>query len=94
VVVHDLDVFGPAGGPAEADAVQVVDADAVLAGAVAPELLEPAAWGTRRSSSRPAISNWRSLRRATASMFTNRFTRRPRASCSVSPSLIETIMHR
>src|SRR5665648_862578 len=43
VIVHDLDVFGTGCRPAEADAVLVVDADAVLAGAGALERLEPVA---------------------------------------------------
>lgn len=40
MIVDDLDVVGVAVDPAEADAPLVVDADAVLAGPVAAELLE------------------------------------------------------
>ena len=41
VVVHDLNVLGAGGSPTEADAVLVVDADAVLTVAVPLERLEP-----------------------------------------------------
>jgi hypothetical protein len=52
VVVHDLDAFGAGGSPAKANAILVVDADAVLTGSVAlhgfesvsgrnPEVIEP-----------------------------------------------------
>ena len=43
VVVDDLDVEGTGGAPDEADAPRVVDADAVLAGTIALERLEPIA---------------------------------------------------
>lgn len=41
MVVDDLDRFSVAARPAEADAPLIVDADAVLPGAPADELLEP-----------------------------------------------------
>jgi hypothetical protein len=48
VLVDDLDLFRTGRGPAEADALlvdldAVLDADAVLASSIAPELLEPVA---------------------------------------------------
>jgi hypothetical protein len=43
VVIHDLDVFSAAGRPAEANPELVVDPDAVLPSAVAPERFEPVA---------------------------------------------------
>jgi len=39
VIVDDFDIAGAAGAPGEADAPLVVDADAVLAGAAAGQLL-------------------------------------------------------
>jgi len=41
VVVHDLDAFGASRSPAKTDAVLIVDPDAVLAGTIAFECLEP-----------------------------------------------------
>jgi hypothetical protein len=41
VVVNDLDIVGVAVSPPEADAPLIVDADAVLAGSIAPQLLQP-----------------------------------------------------
>ena len=49
MVVDQLDTAGAAGTPCEADAPLVFDADAVLAGAVAGELLQSVARGTCRS---------------------------------------------
>jgi len=43
VIVQDLDVFRSGHCPAEADAVLIVHADAVLPGAVANESLQPVA---------------------------------------------------
>ena len=45
VVVDEDDVSGAAGTPGEADAPLVVDADAVLASAVAAKFLQPVARG-------------------------------------------------
>jgi hypothetical protein len=44
VVVHDLYSLRPDGSPAKANAVLIVDADAVLAGTVALQSLEAVAW--------------------------------------------------
>src|SRR5258708_8432554 len=44
VVGDEFDVAGSGGAPGEADAPLVVDADAVLAGAAAGQLLQPVAW--------------------------------------------------
>jgi len=44
VIVHDLDVFRTGIRPAKADAELVVDADAVLPGAVPLERFESVAW--------------------------------------------------
>jgi hypothetical protein len=44
VVVHDLDVVGASGTPSKAEAPLLVDADAVLAGTVAGQLLEAVTW--------------------------------------------------
>jgi hypothetical protein len=41
VIVNDLDVFGSFGGPAEADAPLIVDANAVLALPVAFQCFKP-----------------------------------------------------
>jgi hypothetical protein len=41
VIVHDLDVFRSGCGPPKADAVLVVDTDAVLPLAIAPKRLKP-----------------------------------------------------
>jgi hypothetical protein len=45
VVVDEFDVPGAAGTPGETEAPLVVDADAVLAGAVADQLLQAVAGG-------------------------------------------------
>lgn len=44
VIVDDLDVLGSGGRPFEADAPLPVDTDAVGAGPVALELLQPITW--------------------------------------------------
>jgi len=44
VVVHDLDVVGAGGSPSEAEAPLLVDADAVLPGTIAGQLLEAVTW--------------------------------------------------
>jgi hypothetical protein len=44
VVVDDLNVFRPSGCPSKADPPLLVDADAVVAGAITLELLKPIAW--------------------------------------------------
>jgi hypothetical protein len=44
VVVHDLNILGASNRPPKADAVLVVDTDAVLACAIALESLQPIAW--------------------------------------------------
>jgi hypothetical protein len=41
VIVRDLYSLGAVGGPLEADPVLIVDANAVLAFAIAPERLQP-----------------------------------------------------
>jgi hypothetical protein len=43
VIIYDLDVIRIAAGPPEADAPLIVDPDAMLAGTVALELLQPVA---------------------------------------------------
>ena len=43
MVVSDLDLFGIVSGPDEADAPLVVDADAMLAGTITAQRLEPVA---------------------------------------------------
>jgi hypothetical protein len=43
VIVHDLDVFGAALRPAEAHTKLIVNSDAVLAGSISFERLEPIA---------------------------------------------------
>ena len=49
VVVDKLDVSGAGGAPGEADAPLVVDADAVLAGAIADSFSSRLPGGTRKS---------------------------------------------
>ena len=47
MVIHDLNIFGSGLGPAEADPILIVDADAVLAVPVPFQRLEAVArWGT------------------------------------------------
>ncbi len=65
VLVDDLDVEGLGGAPDEADAPLIVDADAVLASAIAPERLEALAGRYPRSARESAASRMASLRRAT-----------------------------
>jgi hypothetical protein len=48
MVVDDLNMFGTGIGPAEADAVLIVDPDRVLPGPIALELLEAQAWKRER----------------------------------------------
>lgn len=45
MVIDAFDRIGTASGPDEADAELVVDADAVLAGAITPQSLQPVARG-------------------------------------------------
>ena len=93
MVVHDLDILGSGGGPDEAHAELVVDPDAVLARPISLERLEPIAGRDPQVIEPPAISSCLSLRRATDSNATKRFTRLPLARASVSESRNETIMH-
>jgi hypothetical protein len=44
VVIDDLDLLGVLAGPTEADAPLVIDADGVLATAIALQGLQPVAW--------------------------------------------------
>jgi len=91
--VADLDLVGVATSPDEADAPLVVDADAVLAGAVAGEPLEAVAGGLRRSITSCALASIRSLRSATAWMsFGRRREKRRPNTFSVSASRNDLIM--
>lgn len=44
MVIDDLNIFGTGFGPAEADPGLIIDPDAVLAGPIAPQLLEAQPW--------------------------------------------------
>jgi hypothetical protein len=66
MIIHDLDLNRPVRGPAEANALLIVDPNAVLALAIALQRFEPITGGELRSVSRTAASSWSSLRRATA----------------------------
>ena len=92
VVIHDLDVFGTRRCPAEADAELIVDADAVLARALAPECLKAVAGRNPEVFQAAGDLSCRSLRRATdCDVHESPYPPAPREG-SVSASLNETIM--
>jgi hypothetical protein len=57
VVVDDLNVFRTGGCPSKADPPLLVDADAVVAGAITRELLEPIAWRDSEISDDLSVNN-------------------------------------
>jgi hypothetical protein len=92
VVIDDLDVLGARGGPTKADAELVIDADTVLSLAVAGQGFQPVSgWYAQifkpvRNLQLPEFAAGDRL------MLTNRPTRRPAASASVSRHRNDTIM--
>ncbi len=54
LIVDDLNALGAVNGPDEADAIRVVDSDAVLTGTIAFEFFQPVSGGTRNVASETA----------------------------------------